>query len=53
MILIVRGREKLIPLRLSESVACLLLAADGAERTDDWEETDGGGGGGERGRDAS
>lgn len=31
------------PLRLSESVPCLLLAADGAERTDDWEETDVGG----------
>lgn len=46
------GKGEAYPLRLSESVACLLLAADGAERTDDWEETDGGGklggGGGER-----
>lgn len=37
------GKGAAYPLRLSESVACLVLAADGVERTDDWEEKDGGG----------
>lgn len=37
------GNGAAYPLRLSESVACLLLAADRLERTDDWEEKDGGG----------
>ncbi len=50
------GNGATYPLRLSESVACLVLAADGVQRTDDWEEKDGGGrlGGEEaRGMDAS
>ena len=37
------GNGAAYPLRLSESVACLLLTADGVEQTDDWEEKDGGG----------
>lgn len=37
------GSGAAYPSRLSESVAHLLLAADGMERTDDWEEKDGGG----------
>lgn len=37
------GNGAAYPLRLSESVACLLLAADGVERTDDWEEENRGG----------
>lgn len=34
------GNGAAYPLRLSESVACLLLAADRVERTDEWKEKD-------------
>lgn len=37
------GSGAAYPSRLSKSVAHLLLAADGMEQTDDWEEKDGGG----------
>lgn len=35
------GNIAAYPLRLSESVACLLLTADRVEETSDWEKKDG------------
>lgn len=37
------GNGAAYPLRPSESVSWILLAADGVERTNDWEEKDTGG----------